>query len=339
MLPAGGDVQLLLVGFHDQRLSALPARIQLDDNADIKAEPEECLVKNINPYLVAAPDLFVDKRMKPLADLPEVRFGSKPTDGGFLIVEPEDYDSVMADPIAAKYVRPFRMGRELIHGKDRWCLWLVDATSEEIAASSILSERTAAVRQFRLNSRKVPTQRKAETPHLFDENHQPVTSFVALPAVFSEGRKWATVAHLTPDVIAGNKLYLVVDPDGFAFAIISSLMFMTWQKMIGGRLKSDPNFSNTVVWNNLPLPVVSEKDRVNICELGKDVLAARQESLDQSLSTMYAPEKLRPDLVAAHERLDQAVDALFGLGGAEVTDVERQQVLVASFHALTSTAL
>ena len=339
MLPAGGDVQLLLVGFHDQRLSALPARIQLDDNADIKAEPEECLVKNINPYLVAAPDLFVDKRMKPLAELPPAVRGSQPTDNGYLIVEPEDYDSVMADPIAAKYVRPFRMGRELIHGKDRWCLWLVDVTSEEVATSPILSERTAAVREFRLKSKKAATRRKAETPYLFDENHQPDARYVGVPRVFSERRKWATVAYLDPSVIAGDKVYTVSDSDGFAFAIISSLMFMTWQKMIGGRLKSDPNFSNTVVWNNLPLPVVSEKDRVNICELGKDVLAARQESLDQSLSTMYAPEKLRPDLVAAHERLDQAVDALFGLGGAEVTDVERQQVLVASFHALTSTAL
>ena len=113
---------------------------------------------------------------------------------------------------------------------------------------------------------------------------------------------------------------------------------MTWQKMIGGRLKSDLNFSNTVVWNNLPLPVVSEKDRVNICELGKDVLTARQESPDQSLSTTYDPEKLKPDLVNAHERLDKSVDALFGLGGAEVTDAERQQALVTSFIALTTTA-
>ena len=173
---------------------------------------------------------------------------------------------------------------------------------------------------------------------MFDENHQPEAGYVGVPSVFSERRQWATVAYLDASVIAGNKVYIVSDPDGFAFAIISSLMFMTWQKMIGGRLKSDPNFSNTVVWNNLPLPAVSEKDRVNICELGKDVLTARQESPDQSLSTMYDPENLKPDLVNAHERLDQSVDALFGLGGAEVTDAERQQALVTSFIALTTTA-
>ena len=131
-------------------LSALPAKIPLDNNADIKAEPEEHLVKNINPYLVAAPDLFVDKRMKPLADLPEVRFGSKPTDGGFLIVEPEDYDSVMADPIAAKYVRPFRMGRELIHGDKRWCLWLEDAPDSDLEQSPIIRERVQNCAAYRL---------------------------------------------------------------------------------------------------------------------------------------------------------------------------------------------
>ena len=332
--PGMAHVHCVIIGFEKGNQSLR----KLFTYADIKAEPEEHLVKNINPYLVAAPDLFVDKRMKPLADLPEVRFGSKPTDGGFLIVEPEDYDSVMADPIAAKYVRPFRMGRELIHGKDRWCLWLVDATPEELQVSQVLRERVDAVREFRLKSKKAPTRRKAETPHLFDENHQPEAGYVGVPSVFSERRQWATVAYLDASVIAGNKVYIVSDPDGFAFAIISSLMFMTWQKMIGGRLKSDPNFSNTVVWNNLPLPAVSEKDRVNICELGKDVLTARQESPDQSLSTMYDPENLKPDLVNAHERLDQSVDALFGLGGAEVTDAERQQALVTSFIALTTTA-
>ena len=328
--PGMAHVHCVIIGFEKGNQ---PVR-RLFTYADIKAEPEECLVKNINPYLVAAPDLFVDKRMKPLAELPPAVRGSQPTDNGYLIVEPEDYDSVMADPIAAKYVRPFRMGRELIHGKDRWCLWLVDATSEEIAASSILSERTAAVRQFRLNSRKVPTQRKAETPHLFDENHQPVTSFVALPAVFSEGRKWATVAHLTPDVIAGNKLYLVVDPDGFAFAIISSLMFMTWQKMIGGRLESRPNFSNTVVWNNLPLPQVSARERERIAEAGRALSDGRLVTGETSLAAMYEQTPLNEALLKAHENLDQVVDEAFG-GSNEMTQEERELLLINLYLDMT----
>ena len=328
--PGMAHVHCVIIGFEKGRQSLR----RLFTYADIKAEPEERLVKNINPYLVAAPDLFVDKRMKPLAVLPPAVRGSQPTDGGFLIVEPEDYDSVMADPIAAKYVRPFRMGRELIHGKDRWCLWLVDATPEELQVSQVLRERVDAVREFRLKSKKAPTRRKAETPHMFDENHQPEAGYVGVPSVFSERRQWATVAYLDASVIAGNKVYIVSDPDGFAFAIISSLMFMTWQKMIGGRLESRPNFSNTVVWNNLPLPRVSAHDRERIAEAGRNLSKARLVTGETSLAAMYEQTPLNEALLEAHESLDQVVDEAFG-GCNQMTQEEREILLINLYLDMT----
>ena len=328
--PGMAHVHCVIIGFEKGNQSLR----KLFTYADIKAEPEEHLVKNINPYLVAAPDLFVDKRMKPLAVLPPAVRGSQPTDDGHLIVEPEDYDSVMADPIAAKYVRPFRMGRELIHGKDRWCLWLVDATPEELQVSQVLRERVDAVREFRLKSKKAPTRRKAETPHLFDENHQPEAGYVGVPSVFSERRQWATVAYLDASVIAGNKVYIVSDSDGFAFAIISSLMFMTWQKMIGGRLESRPNFSNTVVWNNLPLPRVSAHDRERIAEAGRNLSKARLVTGETSLAAMYEQTPLNEALLEAHESLDQVVDEAFG-GCNQMTQEEREILLINLYLDMT----
>lgn len=328
--PGMAHVHCVIIGFEKGSQSLR----RLFTYADIKAEPEERLVKNINPYLVAAPDLFVDKRMKPLAVLPPAVRGSQPTDDGHLIVEPEDYDSVMADPIAAKYVRPFRMGRELIHGKDRWCLWLVDATPEELQVSQVLRERVDAVREFRLKSKKAPTRRKAETPHMFDENHQPEAGYVGVPSVFSERRQWATVAYLDASVIAGNKVYIVSDPDGFAFAIISSLMFMTWQKMIGGRLESRPNFSNTVVWNNLPLPRVSAHDRERIAEAGQNLSKARLLTGETSLAAMYEQTPLNEALLEAHESLDQVVDEAFG-GCNQMTQEEREILLINLYLDMT----
>ena len=328
--PGMAHVHCVIIGFEKGSQSLR----KLFTYADIKAEPEERLVKNINPYLVAAPDLFVDKRMKPLAVLPPAVRGSQPTDGGFLIVEPEDYDSVMADPIAAKYVRPFRMGRELIHGKDRWCLWLVDATPEELQVSQVLRERVDAVREFRLKSKKAPTRRKAETPHLFDENHQPEAGYVGVPRVFSERRQWATVAYLDASVIAGDKVYTMSDSDGFAFAIISSLMFMTWQKMIGGRLKSDPNFSNTLVWNNLPLPRVSAHDRERIAEAGRTLSKARLVTGETSLAAIYEQTPLNEALLEAHESLDQVVDEAFGCSN-QMTQEEREILLINLYLDMT----
>ena len=102
-----------------------------------KALPEALPVDHINPYLVEGPDVFVAACRSPLSPrLPEVCFGSKPADGGNLIVEAEDYPHVAADPIAAKYLRPFRMGREVVRDSTAGaCGWILKtstlATSNE----------------------------------------------------------------------------------------------------------------------------------------------------------------------------------------------------------------
>ncbi len=45
------------------------------------------LVKNINPYLLDAPNVIVTGRSKPLSNFPEISFGSMPNDGGNLLLD------------------------------------------------------------------------------------------------------------------------------------------------------------------------------------------------------------------------------------------------------------
>ena len=317
-------------------LSTRLSRIPLDNNADIKAEPEEHLVKNINPYLIDGPDVFVEKRSKPLAALPETRYGSKPTDGGFLIIEPEDYDAIMADPIAAKYVRPFVGARELIHGLPRWCLWLVDASPREIQDSEVLSERVDEVKQFRLKSKKESTRALAQTPQLFGERRAASSPYVCIPSVVSERREYITARHLDQSVITSNLAFTADDPDGFLFAIISSLMFMTWQRLVGGRLESRLRFSNTVVWNNFPLPPIDKDLRERIVAAGEQVLVAREQSGAQSLADQYSESGITSELEAAHERLDELVNLAFGLKES-ASEGERVGALFSNYLHLSST--
>src|SRR5699024_8909929 len=144
---------------------------------------------------------MVKKRSKPLADIPPARFGSKPVDGGHLIVEAKDYEEVAADPIAARYLRPFRMRRELVRGLDRWCLWLVGRAPSDICKSAVLEKRLEVVTDMRLANKKKTTKQSADTPHLFQENHPPDSNYVGSPAVVSESRKFYTAAHLPESVI------------------------------------------------------------------------------------------------------------------------------------------
>lgn len=331
--PGQAAVHCVIVGF--TRDKAVKQRLW--EYATPKSEPVEATVKTgVNAYLVDGPDVLVSKRSKPLSPLlPPVRFGSKPVDGGNLIVEPADYESVMADPVAAKYVHPFRMGKELVRGLDRWCLWLDDANPSDIAKSPVLKERLKKVAAMRAASSKAATRELAQTPALFAENHQPDTDYVGIPAVVSETRKFYTAAHLSADVIAGNQLYTAPDPEGFLFGLISSSMFMAWQRATGGRMKSDLRFSNTLVWNNFPLPEVDEKLRMQIIVAGKKVLEARALHPERSLAEHYSPLTMSPDLLKAHAALDKVVDQAFGATRKLTTEAQRLELLFKNYQELT----
>ena len=336
--PGAAAVHCVITGF-DRGAPHEKARPVLFTYSDPKAQPDALPVDHINPYLVEGPDIFVDKRTTPLAPiLPAVRFGSKPADGGNLIVEAEDYPRFAADPIAAKYLRSFRMGREVVRGLDRWCLWMhtEDFDPRDIDLSPILKERVRACATFRQGSKKKATVLGAQTAHLFQENHQPSEPYVAIPRVVSETRPFYTAAHLSEDVIAGDQLYTALDPDGFLFAIISSSMFITWQRAVGGHMKSDLRFSNKIVWNTLPLPAVSDKQRAEIIAAGQGVLDARAEQPGVSLADMYNPLAMAPSLLKAHRALDRAVDRAFGAKKPLETNEERLALLFKRYQEMTA---
>src|SRR5699024_3280521 len=239
-------------------------RPQLFDYEHVQAEPTEIRTRqNINAYLVDGPNVLVGKRSIPLSpDLPKVSYGSKPTDGGNLIVTIEDYHRVMDDPVMAPYVRPYVGSRELINDIPRWCLWLEDMDPNAPSQSLELRQRLTGVEAVRLKSKAATTRDWARFPHLFRQRGLVSdVPYVAIPEVSSETRRYLPVKHLDPAVIISNTVYGAVDPDGVIFSIASSSMFITWMKTVGGRMKSDLSFSSTITWNNFPLPHLSQQQR------------------------------------------------------------------------------
>ncbi|MDN6822500.1 type IIL restriction-modification enzyme MmeI [Corynebacterium flavescens] len=331
--PGKAAVHCVIVGFTRDNVF----KPRLWDYPKVNLEPVETLVQTgINAYLVDGPEILVKKRSKPLAALPPARFGSKPVDGGNLIVELADYEEVAADPVASKYLRPFRMGKELVRGLDRWCLWLVDLDASDLNRSKLLKQRIEAVREKRLDSKKKATQASASTPHLFQENHQPETSYVGIPRVVSETRNYYTVQHLDESVIAADSVFTIADPQGVFFGLVSSSMFITWQRAVGGRLKSDLRFSNTLTWNTFPVPELEEKQREAIIKAGEKVLDARALHPERSLAEHYNPLAMAPELLKAHDALDKAVDTAFGAPRKLTTEKQRLELLFKNYEELTS---
>ena len=335
--PGAAAVHCVILGFD-----------QLQDSAAIiyeypspKGDPLPLVAQTaISPYLVDAPPVIVQPRRKPLHEgLPEAVFGNKPTDGGNLIVEAEHYETFAADPIASKYLRNYVMGRELIHGEDRWCLWMVDLEPQDLTRSKLLRERVEAVRQFRLKSTAASTRKSADTPHLFTQRPHREVPHLGIPVVSSERRKFIPAARIEASVIAGDKVYIAEDPEGFAFAIVSSSAFMCWQQAVGGRLESRLSFRNTLTWNTFPLPPIAPELRASIIRAGLGVLSARALFPARSLAEHYDPLVMDPTLLSAHAELDVVVDKAFGARKRLNSHEERQTVLFESFIRLTSTEI
>ena len=338
--PGKAAVHCVIIGF-TRNLDIKP---RLWNYPRVNGEPvEEPVTRRVNAYLVDGANVLVKKRSKPISDqIPQAHRGSQPTDGGHLIVEKDEYEQVASDPIAAKYLRPFRMGRELVRGLNRWCLWMGDDDFEpaDINRSPVLKQRVEACRDYRMESGvkspKGDAYKLKETPHLFRGNsHRPLVDYIGIPAVVSESRRFFTAAHLSKSVIPGNKLFTAEDPEGLLFGLISSSMFITWQKTVGGRLKSDLNFANTLTWNTFPVPELSEQDQAAIIDGGKAVLEARSKFPNRSLADHYQPLAMDPDLLKAHDKLDRAVDKAFGAPRKLTNEKQRQELLFQNYVRLT----
>ena len=332
--PGKASVHCVIVGFTRE-----PAgRARLWDYRTPESEPEPVPVgTGVNAYLVDGPEVLVTAHQSRVnAQLPPVTFGSTPRDGGHLIIKPEQYADFMADPIAAKYVRRFIGAVELLHGKNRWCLWLTDLDPDDPSRSALLRERIDAVEKWREESSSADANAAAATPHLFWWRAQPEVDYLCIPSVVSARRRFYTAMRLPADTISSNAVFTAPDPDGLAFAAVSSSMFIAWQRATGGRMKSDLRFSSTLTWNNFPLPHLEEKDREAMIDAGTAIVAAREHRPERTLAQAYDPRSMDDDLVKAHARLDRVVDKIMGAPRLLTSERQRQEYLFARYSEFTS---
>lgn len=285
---------------------------KLYEYENIKDEPHEILVKNINPYLIEGDDKFVQRRSTPICAVPKMIWGNKPVDGGNLIIEDNELDAFLkAEPTAKKFIRRLVGATEILYSNPRWCLWLVDATPEELRKMSIVMKRIDAVKRMRESSTDVGARKLAQTPSLFRDTNNP-KSFIAVPEVSSENRKYIPIGFLTENDIPTNLLQIVPDGNIYHFAVLESIMHMTWVKYVCGRLESRFRYSNSIVYNNFPWPESpTEKQTAAVEEAAQAVLDARAQFPSSSLADLYDPNTMPPVLVKAHQQLDKAVDLCY----------------------------
>ncbi len=332
--PGQAAVHCVIIGFSRRGASKKKTLFRYPN---IKGDPIAGRATNINIYLQDGPDVFVSNRSTPLQPATQQMMkGSQPTDGGQLSnITPAEAEQIRSsDPVAAKFLRKIIGAQELINGDERYCLWLVDAEPGEIRSSPELTRRIAQVRAMRLASKKQMTKDDAATPHLFQENRQPRTAYLAVPRVSSESRRYVPMALMGPDVIANDALLTVTDATVYTFAILHSSVFMVWNAAVSGRLESRFRISAEITYNNFPWPD-EPANKAQIEAAAQAVIDARDNRPGASLADLYDPLAMPRDLVEAHQKLDREVLAAYGLK-AGATESEILANLFARYSELTA---
>ena len=292
-------------------------------------------VKNINPYLYDAPSIIIDDIHDPISNVPKAIVGSFPTDGGNLVIQAEEYDDyIKREPAAKKFIRPFLGPLEFINSKKRYCLWLKNCSPSELRSMPFTKARVAAVREFRLGSKKQQTQRRADIPHLFAEDRQPSSNYILFPRTSSERRRYLPIGFLSSEVIAGDTI-IVPEATIYHFGILTSNVHNAWMRVVCGRMKSDYRYSSTLVYNNFPWPTPTEAQKAKIEQTAQAILDARALYPDSSLADLYDELTMPPELRRAHQQNDRAVMEAYGFDVKTMTESQCVAELFKLYQELT----
>jgi len=280
---------------------------------DVTGQPVETIVNQVNAYLVNGPTVFIDSRSEPICKVPAMAYGSMPIDDGHLILSEEEADAfVKKEPETKEMIRPYYGGEEFINSKKRFCLWLVDISPSQINKSKMVKDRIEKTRSFRETSKRGATNKLAATPSLFGEIRQPKTDYLLIPKVSSENRLYIPIGFMKPEKITNGSALITPNAGLYEFGILTSIMHMAWMRSVCGRMKSDYQYSASLVYNNFPWSTPNEKQKNAITDAAQAILDTRLLFSDSTLAELYNSSTMPPKLVKAHQKLDKVVEAAYG---------------------------
>lgn len=325
-------VHCVIIGFGEFDV----VRKFLFDYETPSSDPHEIEAKNVSPYLIDSSDIVIQSRRHPLSDVPEIVFGSMPNDGGYLLLSDEDKDKLLqVESRAGRFIRPFVGAQEFLNGENRWCLWLVDVSPDELRSLPKVMSRIDQVRELRLASTRETTRSLANCPSLFGEIRQPTESYILIPSVSSERRRYIPIGFMPASMIASNLCLIIPQGTLHLFGILTSQMHNAWMRQVCGRLKSDYRYSNKLVYNNFPFPTLTDtKKKAAVEGAVQAILDTRAKFPNATLADLYDPNSMPKSLLDAHRAVDDAVDACYGTRRFK-SDVERLEFLFDLYRKYT----
>ncbi|WP_440980072.1 class I SAM-dependent DNA methyltransferase [Sphingomonas pseudosanguinis] len=293
-------------------------------------------VETIGPYLVPNTLTIVDKSSRPINLMPPMDYGSKPADGGGLILSTSDY---LAAPVAARdYIKPYVGSDEYIDGKMRFCLWIEDDCLESASKIPFVNERLNVVAATRGRSTKPKTREQAGTPHRFAEVRHGKSSNtypLIIPIHSSENRSALPVGALAEGAVVSNAAFGLYDAPLWTMALIASRIHLVWIATVCGKLETRYRYSNTLGWNTFPVPKLTEQDKADLTRTAENILLAREAHFPATIADLYDPENMPDDLRRAHEENDEVLERIY-IGRRFRNDTERLEKLFDLYTKMTA---
>ena len=277
---------------------------------------------NISPYLVDAPTIFIESRSKPLCNVPKLTKGNQPSDGGNLILSEEERKEFLHnDPTIECCIRRYIGARDYLNDDEiRYCLWLRGIPLSIYAKNKDVYNRLEAVREMRAASTAAPTRAAANKPGLFFSMPQTDSTYLVIPRVSSERRRYIPIGFMPPEIIAADSLSIIPDATLYHFGVLTSNVHMAWMRTVCGRLKSDYRYSGSVVYNNFPWPNPSDEQKARIEETAQAILDARANNPGTCLAELYDEVMMPVELRKAHQDNDRAVMNAYGFDVKTMTE-------------------
>lgn len=278
--------------------------------------------KNINAYLVDAPNILIDSRSNPICNVSKADFGSMPNDNGFL----SDYSKEQVLEINTKYPESKNMFKlfigatEFLHKKERYCLWLKGISPMLIKKVPPVYEAVEKVKELRNNSNREATRKLADIPMLFGEIRQPDGDYLVIPCHSSEKRRYIPVGYVDKNVICSNANILVPNANLYSFGVLMSNVHNSWMRIVSGRIKSDYRYSVKIVYNNFPWPNPTKEQKEKIEKTAQAILDARALYPDSSLADLYDELTMPPELRKAHQENDKVVMDAYRFNWKKMTE-------------------
>ena len=286
------------------------------------SEPRETVVPNINAYLYPSDHVLVERRDKSINAPYEMCYGNVPLEWGTLMLTEEERAAFIAGDARCEPLIKFCMGGdEWLNGGKRFCLWLVGVAPSLLRSLPMVVQRVEQCREKRLASKDAGARKLADRPTQFRDTNNPDTAII-IPKVSSERRKYVPMGFIGKDVITTGTVLIIPNGTLYMLGVLMSALHMAWMRTVGGRMKSDYQYSKDLVYNNFVWPSPSEELKAKIEAAAQAILDARARYPDQTLAALYDPLFMPPDLVKAHAHLDALVDKAYGLS-LSCTDADR----------------